>query len=93
MTLVPFHEADDVGDRFLALLCRLGIEPPLGSDLEEELLSLTQLMEVVKRPSLAQGPNAIDILRAAAGLLDLAAKVLSVETLPELENFVPCLSA
>ena len=89
MTLVPFHEADDVGDRFLALLCRLGIEPPLGSDLEEELLSLTQLMEVAKRPSLAQGPNAIDILRAAAGLLDLAAKLLSVETLPEFENFVP----
>ena len=89
MTFVPFHEADDIGDRFLALLSELDIQPPSGSALEGELLSLTQLMEVMKRPSLAQGPKAVAVLRAAAGLHDLAAKVLSVEKLTDFETFVP----
>ena len=95
MTLVPFHNADEVGNRFLALLSKHSIDPPSGAELEDELLSLTNLMEVAKKPSLAQGSKAIDILRAAAGLYDFAAKVLSVETHAEFETFVPhlCLIA
>ena len=87
MTYVPFYEAADIGDRFLALLSKLGIDPPSGSELEDELLSLTQLIEVAKNPSLAKGTNAVAVLRAAAGLHDLAAKVLSVKCLPEFDDF------
>jgi len=39
MTFVPFHDADDIGDRFLALLSRQNINPPAGSSFEDELLS------------------------------------------------------
>jgi hypothetical protein len=86
---VPFETASDVGDRFLALLHKHGIDPPAGSAMEDELLSLTQLIEVMKNPDLAQGPNRVSILRSAAGVHDLAAKVLSVETIPEFLKFVP----
>lgn len=55
MTFVRFMHADSVGDRFLALLRRNGIHPPVGSFLEDELLSLTQLLEVAKSPSGNQG--------------------------------------
>ena len=48
MSLVPFQAADDIGDRFLSLLQRNGIQPPIGSSLEDELLSLTQLVAVMK---------------------------------------------
>jgi len=44
MLLVPFQAADDIGDRFLSLLQRSGIQPTVGSSLEDELLSLTQLV-------------------------------------------------
>ena len=50
MTLVPFQAADDIGDRFLSLLSRYDIQPPSGTSLEDELLSLTQLIEVMKNP-------------------------------------------
>ena len=50
MTFVPFHDADDIGDRFLALLGRHNINPPAGSSFEDELLSLSQLVEVMKNP-------------------------------------------
>jgi hypothetical protein len=86
---VPFQSANDIGDRFLDLLHRLGINPPIGSAIEDELLSLTQLLEVLKNPALAQGPNEERILRSAAGIYDLAAKVLTVEPLPEFKQFVP----
>jgi hypothetical protein len=86
---VPFETANDVGDRFLALLHKHGIDPSAGSAMEDELLSLIQLIEVMKNPDLAQGPNQESILRSAAGVHDLAAKVLSVETIPEFSRFVP----
>lgn len=89
MTFVPFHEAKDIGDRFLSLLSDHGINPPVGSSLEDELLSLTQLIEVMKNPNLVQGPNRVSILRSAAGLHDLAAKVLSVAPLPDFQSFLP----
>lgn len=89
MTFVPFHDAANIGDRFLALLSRHNIDPPAGSSFEEELLSLTQLVEVMKNPSLAQGAKQVTLLRAAAGLHDFAAKVLSVEPLSEFSGFLP----
>ena len=89
MTLVPFRDAEDIGDRFLELLSRLGIQPPLGSDLESELLSLAELIEVMRNPSLSRGPKQLEVLRAAAGLHDLAAKVLSVEPLPDFAALIP----
>lgn len=89
MTLVQFQAADSIGDRFLCILNKYGIQPPIGSNLEDELLSLTQLVEVMKNPSLASRPDQVHILRSAAGLHDLAAKVLSVEPLSDFATFVP----
>jgi hypothetical protein len=89
MSLVSFRNADIVGDRFLTLLSKHGIQPPLGSSFEDELLSLTQLIEVAKNPNLARGTKAVPVLRAAAGVHDFAAKILSVEPLPEFPNFLP----
>lgn len=90
MTLVPFQVADDIGDRFLALLHKYGIQPPTGcSTLQDELLSLTQLVEVMKNPSLAAQPDQAGILRSAAAVHDLAAKVLAVEHLPDFQGFLP----
>ena len=71
------------------LLNRLGIQPPSTTSFEDELLSLTQLIEVAKNPTLVSGTNQIITLRAAAGVHGFAAKILSVETLPEFETFVP----
>jgi hypothetical protein len=89
MTLVPFADADDIGNRFLLLLSKHNIQPPPGSPFEDELLSLTQLIEVMKNPGLAQGAKQVTLLRAAAGLHDFAAKVLSVEPLAEFTGFLP----
>jgi hypothetical protein len=89
MSFIPFADADDIGDRFLALLTKHGIQPPVGSSLEDELLSLTQLVEVMKKPALAQGAKEATLLRAAAGLHDLAAKVVSVEPIEEFGTFLP----
>src|SRR5271170_8271332 len=88
MTFVPFATAHEVGDRFLALLHKHGIDPPAGSAMDDELLSLTQLIEVTKNPNLATGPNQGSILRSAAGIHDLAAKVLSVEKSHEFPRFL-----
>ena len=89
MTLVSFQGADDIGDRFLSLLSKHEIEPPVRSLQEHELLSLTQLIEITKNPALASEPEKVAVLRAAAGLHDLAAKVLSVEPITEFGTFIP----
>ena len=89
MVFVPFQEADHIGDRFLALLSNYNIHPPTGSSLEDELLSLTQLIEVIKNPERAEGPRQASLLRSAAGLHDFAAKVLSVAHLPGFTSFLP----
>ncbi|MEY9465521.1 hypothetical protein ABH973_005934 [Bradyrhizobium ottawaense] len=88
---IPFASAKDISDRFLDLLHRLKIDPPIGSGLESELLSVVQLLEVAKDPGFVQGlHNQEQVLRSAAGILDLAAKVLTVEPLPEFaDKFVP----
>ncbi len=87
--LVPFTDANRIGDRFLELLSRLEIDPPLRSNLEDELLSLTELIEVTKNPNLVQDAKRCDIVRAAAGIHDLAAKVLSLEGIQEFREFIP----
>ena len=84
---MPYIHADSIADRFLALLSRLGIKPPAASSIEDELLSTFQLVEVIKHPERAQGPEAPRILRHAAGLHDLAAKILAAEPLPEFRQF------
>lgn len=89
MTFVPFQDANNVGNRFIELLSKYGIQPPNKSPFEDELLSLNQIIEVMKNPSIADGKNQITLLRAAAGLHDFAAKVLSVENLPEFVAFLP----
>ena len=90
MSLISFGAANHVGDRFLDLLSRFDIKPPLGSGIESELLSLTELIEVAKNPALVKDPSRrVSILRAAIGLEDLAAKVLSIEHLPEFSVFLP----
>lgn len=89
MTLVPFVEADEIGNRFLALLSRLDINPPPQSALEDELLSLTDLIDVMKNPNGATGARQVEVLRQAAGFHDFAAKTLSAEGLPEFGAFEP----
>jgi hypothetical protein len=69
------------------LLDRLGIDPPIGGSFDDELLSLTQLLEITKNPALLPEATAEAVLRTAAGVHDFAAKVLSVETLPEFDKF------
>jgi hypothetical protein len=90
MALISFEASDHVGDRFLDLLSRHKIDPPVGSGLESELLSLTELIEVAQNPALIAEPiRRVLLLRTSVGLLDLAAKVLSVEHLPDFPAFLP----
>lgn len=89
MTFVPFQYADTIGDRFLSLLSTHNIDPLVGSSFEDELLSLTQLIEITKNPDLAVGERQNEVMRVAAGVHDFAAKVLSAEPLPEFESFLP----
>jgi hypothetical protein len=89
MTFVPFADAEVIGDRFLALLDRHGIQPPTGSRIEDELLSLTQLMEVARNPNLVPASVRPAVFRSAAGIHDLAAKLLSVEPIAEFAEFLP----
>lgn len=90
MNFVPFPDAEKIGDRFLDLLARHDIQPPIGSGLEDELLSLSQLMEVARDPDVVPATARPRVIRAAAGIHDLAAKVLSVETIAEFSSqFLP----
>lgn len=89
MSLVPFIAANDISDRFLDLLARHGISPPCGSTLESELLSLVELLDVAKNAGRYSAKQQVTTLRTAAGLHDLAAKVLSTENLPEFSAFIP----
>lgn len=86
---IPFDQANEVGNRFLELLKNHGISPFHGSALEDELLSLTRLIDIFKNPSLVSPEEGESVLSYAAGLHDLAAKVLSVEPLPEFKEFLP----
>lgn len=82
MSFVSYQTADAVADRFLTLLSRLGVAPPPESAIEDELLSTVALMDSLGSTPVPPGADP-DMLRYAAGLHDLAAKVLSAERLPE----------
>lgn len=88
MTFVPYAEAKNIADRFLALLHRLGIDPPQSTSLEDEFLSLTALLEIWSDPAQTENLlNAAPILRAAAGVHDFAAKILCAERSAEFGSF------
>ncbi|MEY9537863.1 hypothetical protein ABIE85_000923 [Bradyrhizobium diazoefficiens] len=88
MALVPFSDANQICDAFLALLADRGITPAIGGKLEDEFLSLTQLLELVKNPKQAAGlAKESQIVRAAAGIHDFAAKVLAARKAPEFSQF------
>ncbi|MGK4233173.1 hypothetical protein ACK2MR_18775 [Providencia hangzhouensis] len=90
MSIISFENADNIASRFLYLLSKHNITPPHNSALESELLSLTQLLDIYRCPDLVnEYDNSEDVLRNAAGIYDLAAKVLAIETLPEFEMFLP----
>ena len=63
MAIVSFIEAENIGDRFLALLSSLSIAPPSGSSLENEYLSLTELLDVAKNQNRYSNRHSSDLLR------------------------------
>lgn len=90
MSIVSFNDANNIGDRFLDMLRRHAINPGISSKLENELLSLTALIEIWKNPSLIEEQQyKINILRSAAGLYDLGAKILAAEPLQDFPTFLP----
>lgn len=87
---LSYAEIKSVGDRFLELLHRLGVDPLRASNFESELLSIRDLLDVWANPSLVANVTEKEkIQRAAAGIHDLAAKVLAAEACPEFEGLKP----
>jgi hypothetical protein len=89
VSYVSFDDADLIGDRFLALLAKLKINPPVGSRLEDDLLSITQLIDVIKDPNLARGSDEARTIRTAAAVHDFAAKILAIDGIDEFDRFIP----
>ena len=89
MPYISFNDAESIGDRFLALLAKLKIDPPVGSRLEDDLLSITKLIDVTKNPNLARGADEARIIRMAAAVHDFAAKILAIEGIDEFDRFIP----
>ena len=88
MPFVAYQDAQDIADRFLALLSARGITPPPRSAAEQEMLSLVELLEIWRDPDrIRQMHDNALIVRQAAGIHDLAAKVLGAEKLPEFRSF------
>ncbi len=88
MTFVSFSDANRIADAFLDLLAKRGITPVMGGKLEDEFLSVTQLLEIWKAPQQATGiANQGQILRNAAGVHDFAAKLLAARNTPEFAEF------
>lgn len=87
MSFTRFEHADDIVSRFITLLNKHGITPAIGSIIESELLSPLQLLESTRNTeNLAASP---ELLADAAGMYDLAAKILAVENQPEFQTFIP----
>ena len=64
-----------------------GINPAVGSKIEDEFLSPLQLLESTRNlDALAGSP---ELLADAGGMYDFAATVLAVETQPEFKSFLP----
>lgn len=87
MNLIGFSQASAIVDRFLDLLDKLKITPPLHSDIESELLSVTELLDIARNPCAnAARPS---LLAKAGGIFDLAVKLLSIESQAEFNTFIP----
>ncbi|MDF2374415.1 MAG: hypothetical protein P1V21_26895 [Rhizobiaceae bacterium] len=86
MTFVPFDNADKIVDEFIAMLKSRGIDPLIRGQIEEEFLTLTELLHIWKNPSSLNGREK-EVLCTAAGVHDFAAKVLAAGQLPEFDSF------
>lgn len=87
MSIIKFECAKNILDKFIELLDRYDITPAIGSEIEGELLSPFQLLEATcDLDSISFSPN---LLADAAGIYDLAAKLLAVETQQEFKKFIP----
>lgn len=90
MTLVPYGNAKDIADRFLDLLATRGITPPAGTAVEQELLSLVDLLDIWRDQNRIQNRHKeAETIRSAAAIHDLAAKVLCSDNLPDFVSFEP----
>ncbi|WP_061960235.1 hypothetical protein [Cupriavidus pauculus] len=89
MSIIAFSDADKIADDFLSLLHKHAISPPESTKIEDELLSVTRLLDVWKEPTLRTGIDQSQVLRAASGVVDLAAKVLACEPLADFIEFIP----
>lgn len=88
MPFIPYTTANDIADRFLALLAERGITPPAGTETETEFLSLTALLDIWRDAGRLQSMHdQPQIVRSAAAIHDLAAKVLAAESLPDFSSF------
>jgi hypothetical protein len=88
MSLTSFENADNIVDRFLALLKKHKITPPpVNSGIEAEMLSVIELLDLTKNPSAGVGRPSL--LAEGGGIFDLAAKVLAIESQPEFSSFIP----
>lgn len=88
MSFVPYQEAEQIADRFLRLLADRGITPPTRSAVEQEFLSLTDLLNMWRNPERIRNlPHEAETIRRVAGIHDLAAKVLSAGNLSEFASF------
>lgn len=87
VVISTFPEAAQVTDRLIDLLAQHGVTPPVASRVEGELLSPLEVMERARttRPQ----DISIELLAAAGGMYDLAAKLLSIAGEPEFATFTP----
>jgi hypothetical protein len=88
LALVPFNNAEDIGDRFLELLADLGIDVSTAIQAKHDFLSGTAAVEAWRRPkTLPEASDTQHELQAAAGLNGLAAKVMAASKLPDFQSF------
>lgn len=88
MTYVPYQNAKEIAARFLKLLDDRRISLPTGSGAEDEMLALVDLLDMWRNPERMRGiASEAEVIRCAAGIHDLAAKVLAAEQLPEFASF------
>jgi hypothetical protein len=88
MGSVAFSTANAVADTFLDLLAQRGITPVRGGKLEDEFLSVTELLDAWRKPQqVQQAAKEKEIIRNAAGVHDFAAKVLAARKTPEFGQF------
>ncbi|HHQ6578268.1 TPA: hypothetical protein ACSTJ2_000194 [Serratia fonticola] len=87
MKYIKFNEAVKTTDRLIKLLHDLNINPKIGAKIESEFLSPLQLAEILHNSKVLESPP--QLLANAGGIVDLAAKILSIENQPELKDFIP----